>query len=348
MFNVTLETQNGKTATRYIAVRFDKTLNLKNCNEYKLDFDGMKDKNGTTCGTILQSMTAVDDAYIVNYKSKHDYNNAVIAKYRKSDLSQSKTTAPQNNKTTFANYGHINGVTYNSETDYLYFSIFDHDDDTPEDKKYRDKYSKIARGSIFKEGAIVVRKDCPSFGDKDGKALGCSVGGIAYDIRKNKYYVSGGTLIRVFNEKTDNDMRQEKNFKRVTGDGLSDQDIGAFRGVVLAIQTQSIKEGDTLTNIINKINVYLAEYGVYIGTYTLSDTKDIVEFESITYDQFDHNFVLAAGGKTAPGEKDKAEDRIYVTNKVIPDEGKDMTKKMVDTFKRYDSTIGDIKETDTD
>lgn len=305
---ITATTENGIKVELPIAVQFQSTIKMSECSRYKLGFSGKKSGN-TTYGTVLQSITSTKDYYIVNYKSSNDTNNAVITKYKKSDMSTKKSNTPS--VSVFANYGHVNCSTYCDKNDKLYFGIWA--DNATENKKFGSKYAINKVSEIKKDAKFnTSRNKYTSLTNKNGSEL--SISGMAYDYKDRKMYTSAGTNIRISDINKDDKLDYQKVFCRLSkvGDEFF-QDIGVFDGVVFSIVCTK--------GFTNKVDLYLADYGVYIGTYKISGTSE--ELESLTYDQYKKKFIFGINGSP---------DSLYVTKAELVD-------KIIKKLQKYDSSI---------
>lgn len=204
--------------------------------------------------------SAYDGAYIAQSLAvtKSHYICALINSNDTKTVLQvwNKNTKKRANVIT-GNFGHANGMTYNSKNKNLYIAHMN-----------SNKYSKIST----KENSLLKKISSKT------KKTKYDLSSIAYDKYNDNYYTAKGSKVHIYNSK----FKHIKSFNKKISN--TPQDIGSYKGLVLVID---YKETGKYKNYIY---VYRASTGAYIGKYIISDIPG--ELESISYDYENKNFVL--------------------------------------------------------
>ena len=214
--------------------------------------------------TSAQGFAVAGDYYVAAKRNSGDTeaNIFVIAM----DSSKNwKDKAKIVNKITKSDYfGHANGMTYNPNTKKLYVV-----------KSSNGKYKTFNYSDIKNEKPSFLEGTINHYFKSEYQDF--NPGGIAYSKIDNKFYLSSGSRLYVYDSTLTNNELYIK--KAITGTA---QDIGAYNGHILVVRWNSTgKAGDSnLEKTKNAIDLYSGSTGKYEGTYII---KSDAEMESIDY-----------------------------------------------------------------
>ena len=200
--------------------------------------------------------------YIVAAKIRSGYNDRTLLRI------YDKNTGKKVNDI-IDNFLHAGGMTYNSKENKIYVAL----------GHGSNKYSYFKVGNLAKDKKIY---------NKTTRNSSKPLTGIAYDEYLDKYYISSGNTIFVMN----GNLKYEKRITRIRG---SYQDIGAYKGIILA----------TYSNRLNAIDLYRESDGAYIGSYKFN----IPGFEIESVDYYKDNVFFVFGNINGKN-KDKIIEKI--------------------------------------
>lgn len=245
------------------AQKYNKVTYLKKLTSAEIkSFIHVSSGNGCTGA---QSMCVAGD-YIVAAKIRSGYNDRTLLRI------YDKNTGKKVNDI-IDNFLHAGGMTYNSKENKIYVAL----------GHGSNKYSYFKVGNLAKDKKIY---------NKTTRNSSKPLTGIAYDEYLDKYYISSGNTIFVMN----GNLKYEKRITRIRG---SYQDIGAYKGIILA----------TYSNRLNAIDLYRESDGAYIGSYKFN----IPGFEIESVDYYKDNVFFVFGNING-----KNKDKIFKVTLDLP------------------------------
>ena len=222
------ELKGTKYKTSYNSIRILKTFSPNNCKK-------IASIKGTGNITIAQSLAYTGKYYVIGMISRG--NNAKLFVYNKNGKLVNTHSA--------SSLGHSNGMTYGKDGKIYVVN-----------PSYTNKLYCVPASNIANKGT--VKKNCVT--------LRHSPSGLAYDSHSDKYYLIGGTNLRVYSSdwKYIHTVKAKRRY--------INQDIGAYGGRILEVISGS-------SNYVDMYNYYNKKY---LGSFKLKNLG--AEFESVAAD----------------------------------------------------------------